>query len=192
MEEAAMHALLNGGANEVIAGPMFSGKTEELIRRLRRCEIAGIRVLLVKPTKDTRTDEKTVESRCGMKLDAVSIRDSSELLKLARDFQVVGSDEAHFNDFRYPEVVMELARQGTRVISATLDLNFRGVPFSPMVSDLITRAYPLTKLAAVCKVCGSNHAIFSQRLVDCQDLELVGDGEYEARCIKCFKPPSVS
>lgn len=184
------HALANGGSIEAIAGPMFSGKTEELLRRMKRYRIAKIPTLLVKPARDTRTDA-VVKSRGGSIADATIIRASEELLAIAKEFKVVGVDEVQFMDKDFPRVARQLARQGKHLICAFLDLDFRGEPFE-VSRDLIILCSPVDKLVAVCMRCGRMNATMSQRLTDCKEVIMVGDSEYEARCMSCFEWPSVS
>lgn len=184
------HALANGGAIEAITGPMFSGKTEELLRRLKRYRIARIPTLLVKPARDTRTDA-IVKSRGGSTSDAVIIHEPEELLILAQDFKVIGVDEVQFEGKTFPGVARQLARQGKHLILAFLDLDFRGEPFE-VSRDVLILCSPVDKMVAVCMQCSRMNATMSQRLTDCKDRIMVGDSEYEARCLSCFEWPRAS
>ena len=173
---------------EVICGSMFSGKSEELIRRLRRAIIAKQRVQVFKPRIDTRSEEEIV-SHSEMRLPSVAVASSSELLeKLDHRTEVVGVDEAQFFDAGIVEVCQRMADQGKRVIVAGLDKDFRGEPFGP-IPTLMAIAEDVTKTLAICVRCGSP-ANNTQRLVESDELVVVGaQGLYEARCRRCFEPP---
>jgi thymidine kinase len=173
----------------VIAGCMFCGKTDEMLRLLRRFSIAGRRVLLVKPRLDTRTDRVTVVSRSGAQHQAVTVDDSAEIEAAAADADIVAIEEGQFFDDRLPEVVERLASVGKQVIVTGLDRDFRGVPFGAM-PRLLALADQVTKLTAICMVCGEP-ATRTQRLIDGvpapADSPLIvigglGDETYEARC----------
>jgi thymidine kinase len=173
----------------VIAGCMFCGKTDEMLRLLRRFSIAGRRVLLVKPRLDTRTDRVTVVSRSGAQHQAVTVDDSTEIEAAAEDADIVAIEEGQFFDERLPEVVERLASVGKQVIVTGLDRDFRGVPFGAM-PRLLALADQVTKLTAICMVCGEP-ATRTQRLIDGvpapADSPLIvigglGDETYEARC----------
>jgi thymidine kinase len=174
---------------EVICGSMFSGKSEELIRRLRRAIIAKQRVQIFKPTIDSRSDAEIV-SHSEMRMPSISIRSSAELReKVDHRTEVVGVDEAQFFDEGLVEAAEQLADQGKRVIIAGLDKDFRGLPFGPIPS-LMAVAEDVTKTLAICVRCGSP-ANNTQRLVESDELVVVGaQGIYEARCRRCFEPPS--
>jgi thymidine kinase len=174
---------------EVITGSMFSGKSEELIRRLRRAQIARQRVQIFKPAIDNRFSDRQIVSHSDMKIPSVAVRTSRELLgAVAADTEVVGVDEGQFFDAELPEVCAELAAHGVRVIVAGLDLDYRGVPFEPMPQLLASAEY-ITKTLAICMVCGGP-ANRTQRLVSSQDRVLVGaTGTYEARCRHCYEKP---
>ena len=148
----------------VIAGCMFCGKTDEMLRLLRRFSIAGRRVLLVKPRLDTRTDRVTVVSRSGAQHQAVTVDDSAEIEAAAEDADIVAIEEGQFFDDRLPEVVERLASVGKQVIVTGLDRDFRGVPFGAM-PRLLALADQVTKLTAICMVCGEP-ATRTQRLID--------------------------
>jgi thymidine kinase len=180
------------GAVEVVCGPMFCGKSEELIRRLRRAAIARLAVVCVKPAIDDRHDANDVVSHAGARLAARAIADPRELLELRGEADVVGVDEAQFFDARLIGVCEDLAASGLSVICAGLDRDYRGLPFGPM-PELLAIADRITKLQAVCVVCGGD-ATLSQRLVDgapapFDDATVVVGGaeRYEARCRGCFE-----
>ena len=173
---------------EVIAGCMFSGKTEELIRRLRRAEIARQKVAIFKPRIDTRFSPTHIVSHSDARFRATVVEHSSEVLSLARESQVVGVDEGQFFDPGIVEVAERLADEGKRVIVAGLDQDFRGRPFDPMPQLLAVAEY-ITKTLAICVVCG-NPADRTQRTISESERVLVGASEaYEARCRRCFRPP---
>ncbi len=170
---------------EVICGSMFSGKTEELIRRLKRAKIANQKVEIFKPKVDTRYDELKVVSHDANSILATPIKHSSELLNLAKDVTVVGVDEAQFFDDKLAEVIQELALKGTRVIVAGLDMDFKGRPFGP-IPDILAVAEYITKVHAICSHCG-NLATHSYRLTQEGDTVLLGEKDlYEPRCRTCF------
>jgi thymidine kinase len=177
---------------EVITGSMFSGKSEELIRRLRRAQIARQRVQIFKPCIDDRYSERHIVSHSEMRIESEAVRDSSDLLaRVAHDAEVVGIDEGQFFDARLPAVCNQLASSGRRVIVAGLDQDYLGRPFEPMPQLLAIAEY-ITKTRAICVVCGApaNH---TQRLVASSDRVLVGaSGLYEARCRHCFDPALAS
>jgi thymidine kinase len=168
---------------------MFSGKSEELIRRLRRAIIAKQRVQIFKPTIDSRSDAEIV-SHSDMRMPSISIGSSAELRdKVDHRSEVVGVDEAQFFDEGLVEAAQQLADQGKRVIIAGLDKDFRGLPFGPIPS-LMAVAEEVTKTLAICVRCGSP-ANNTQRLVESDELVVVGaQGVYEARCRRCFEPPT--
>jgi thymidine kinase len=173
---------------EVIVGSMFSGKSEELIRRLRRAQIARQRVQIFKPVVDTRYAEDQIVSHSEMRIESCAVKSSRELLDHVRaDTEVVGIDEGQFFDQELPMVCNTLAQQNTRVIVAGLDQDYLGKPFEPM-PQLLAIAEFITKTHAICMVCG-NPANHTQRLVPSGDRVLVGaTGLYEARCRRCFDP----
>ncbi len=181
----------NTGWIEVIVGCMFSGKTEELIRRIRRAEIARQRVAIFKPRIDTRYSSDHIVSHSEARLQSTAVESSAEVLRLAKDAQVVGIDEGQFFDAGIVAVAEELANQGKRVIIAGLDQDFRGKPFDPMPQLLAIAEY-ITKTLAICVVCG-NPADRTQRTTPSQERVLVGAKDtYEARCRKCYVPPPAS
>lgn len=170
---------------EVICGSMFSGKTEELIRRLRRAEFARQQVEIFKPSVDTRYDETEVVSHDATSIRSTPVPNSSNLLLLTGNIEVVGIDEAQFFDDGLPEVCAELAAQGIRVIAAGLDMDYQGRPFGPM-PRLMAMAEYVTKVHAICMQCGEL-ANFSHRKTASQDLILLGETDsYEPLCRACF------
>jgi thymidine kinase len=173
---------------EVITGSMFSGKSEELIRRLRRAQIARQKVQIFKPAIDDRYGDDHITSHSEMKIASESLQKSAELLTRVRpETEVVGIDEGQFFDQELPAVCSTLADQGKRVIVAGLDQDYLGKPFEPMPQLLAIAEY-ITKTLAICVVCGApaNH---TQRLVASRERVLVGaQGAYEARCRRCFDP----
>ncbi len=177
---------------EVITGSMFSGKSEELIRRLRRAQIAKQRVQIFKPIVDNRFSDMAIVSHSEMKIPSVNVASSLELFSQVRpSTEVVGVDEGQFFDSGLPDVCARLAAAGKRVIVAGLDLDYRGVPFDPMPQLLATAEY-ITKTLAICMVCGGP-ANRTQRLVESSDRVLVGaSGTYEARCRHCYETPEES
>ncbi len=173
---------------EVVTGSMFSGKSEELIRRLRRAQIARQKVQIFKPAIDRRFDETHITSHSEMRIPSVAVASSRELWDMVEpDTDVVGIDEGQFFDGDLPAVCTKLADQGKRVIVAGLDQDYLGKPFEPMPQLLAIAEY-ITKTLAICMVCGgpANH---TQRLVASRERVLVGAGDsYEARCRHCFDP----
>jgi thymidine kinase len=173
---------------EVICGPMFSGKSEELIRRLRRAEIARQRVQIFKPGIDQRYSEDHIVSHSELKIRSDSVRDAAELeARLDRRVEVIGIDEAQFLGEGLIDTVVRLADIGKRILIAGLDTDYLGRPFHPM-PELLAVADEITKTLAICMQCG-NPAKHTQRLVASEDLIVVGaEGMYEARCRRCFEP----
>lgn len=170
---------------EVICGSMFSGKTEELIRRLKRAKIANQKVEIFKPKVDTRYAESKVVSHDDNSILAIPIESSKKLLDLTEGISVVGIDEAQFFDNDLPEIAQSLALRGKRVILAGLDMDFRGNPFGPMPNLLAVAEY-ITKVHAICQHCG-NLATHSFRLSSENSTVLVGEKEsYEPRCRTCY------
>lgn len=185
----------SGGWIEVVCGSMFSGKTEEMIRRVRRARIAKQNVQVFKPAIDNRYHSVQVASHNGMQWEAIPIATAHEILdRLDPATTVVAVDEAQFFDWKLSAVCTELARRGLRVILAGLDMDFRGEPFGPMPL-LMAEAEEVTKLQAICVVCGAP-ASRTQRLIDGEPAAyddpviLVGGSEsYEARCRHCHQVP---
>jgi thymidine kinase len=178
----------NLGWIEVICGPMFSGKSEELIRRLRRAMIARKRVQVFKPKIDNRYSDDEIVSHGDLRMASHALNDASEILaELDWRTEVVGVDEANFMGASLVDVAERLADAGKKVILAGLDTDFLGRPFSP-IPELLARAESITKTLAICVRCG-NPAKHTQRLVASEDLIVVGAaGMYEARCRRCFEP----
>ncbi|CAN5571729.1 thymidine kinase [soil metagenome] len=174
---------------EVICGSMFSGKTEELIRRLKRAKIARLKVEIFKPALDVRYDEGQVFSHDANAILSTPIDNSQTILLMANDVNVVGIDEAQFFDPQIVQVCETLALKGIRVIVAGLDMNFQGKPFGPMPQLLAIADY-ITKLHAICVKCGSI-ANYSYRKSGPGDLVLLGEKDlYEPRCRKCYHEKS--
>jgi thymidine kinase len=173
---------------EVVTGSMFSGKSEELIRRLKRAQIARQKVQIFKPIVDDRYSDDQIVSHSDMRIESQRVRDSNELVRLVgRDTEVVGIDEGQFFDAGLPAACDTLANRGKRVIVAGLDQDYLGRPFEPMPQLLAIAEY-ITKTHAICVVCG-DPASHTQRLVASSDRVLVGaTGLYEARCRHCFDP----
>ena len=170
---------------EVICGCMFSGKTEELIRRLRRATIADLKVEIFKPRMDTRYAETSIVSHDTTALLATPVDDSSRLLDISAETSVIGVDEAQFFDDGLPGVCQELALRGIRVVVAGLDMDFRGIPFGPIPAMLAIAEY-VTKVHAICVHCG-NLATHSYRLAQGDEVILLGEKEkYEPRCRSCY------
>ena len=173
------------GSIEVICGSMFSGKTEELMRRLRRAKIAGLRTEIFKPTIDTRYAQEEVVSHDRNSIASTPIDTAESLLLHASDVDVIGIDEAQFFDPRLPQVVEQLADQGIRVILAGLDMDFKRQPFGPM-STLCAIADSVDKIHAICIECGS-WASYSYRLVSGQEQVMLGEAnEYRPLCRTCY------
>lgn len=190
-----MYGPKDHGWVEVIVGPMYSGKSEELIRRIRRTKFAKQKVQVFKPEIDIRYSKEDVVSHCGGKEDAIPVKDSSEILNyLEMDTQVVAIDEVQFFDKGIIDLITALADNNKRVICAGLDMDFRGVPFGP-IPALLAIAEFVYKIQAICVVCG-NPATRTQRLINGKPAKyedpivLIGATEsYEARCRKCHTVP---
>jgi thymidine kinase len=170
---------------EIVCGSMFSGKTEELIRRLKRARIAHQKVEIFKPRLDTRYDAGNVVSHDANALLAMPVEHSSRILELSEGFSVIGIDEAQFFDAGLVKVCQEMALSGKRVIVAGLDMDFRGEPFGPMPALLAVAEY-ITKVHAICQRCG-NLATHSYRLAVSEEQVLIGEKDsYEPRCRTCY------
>ncbi|MCX7876238.1 MAG: thymidine kinase [Melioribacteraceae bacterium] len=189
MSEFTPHSSpIDTGWIEVIAGCMFSGKTEELIRRLRRAKIAKLNVKVFKPKIDNRYSDSQIVSHNEQSLPSIIVDNPFEILDLSEDAQVVGIDEAQFFSNDLIDVANKLADNGKRVIIAGLDMDYRGIPFEPMPQLLAIAEY-ITKTLAICVNCG-NPADRTQRKVASSERVLVGAADsYEARCRKCHFIP---
>ncbi|MEK6757030.1 MAG: thymidine kinase [Bacteroidota bacterium] len=190
MDTSELHNVpRNTGWIEVICGCMFSGKTEELIRRARRAEIAKQKVAIFKPRIDSRYSSEHIVSHSEQTLVSQVVDDASEIPERSKDAQVVGIDEGQFFKSNLVDVCEQLANHGKRVIVAGLDQDYRGKPFEPMPQILAVAEY-ITKTLAICVVCG-NPADRTQRKTQHSDRVLVGAKDiYEARCRHCFEPPA--
>lgn len=174
------------GRIEVVCGSMFSGKTEELIRRMRRAKFARQKVEIFKPAMDTRYSEDDVVSHDRHSIKSTPIESSAEILQLSSDIDVVGIDEAQFLDNGIVDVCNTLANRGVRVIVAGLDMDYKGVPFGP-IPALCAIADEVAKVHAICVKCGAL-AYVSHRIVDNDRRVLLGEtGEYEPLCRDCYQ-----
>jgi len=170
---------------EIVCGSMFSGKTEELLRRLTRARIAKQKVEVFKPAVDVRYDEDDVVSHDARKSASIPVENASQILFYAEEFEVVGIDEAQFFGNELVSVCNELANRGKRVIVAGLDMDYQGKPFGPIPQLLATAEY-VTKVHAICMKCG-NLANYSHRTVNDDKLVVLGETDaYEPLCRKCF------
>lgn len=189
IEEVVVLNEKGSGWVEVICGSMFSGKTEELIRRLRRAQIARQRVAIFKPVIDVRYSEDHIVSHNQQKIPSIPVKTPQEILDKAGDAQVLGIDEAQFFDNSLVAVCRTLADSGRRVIVAGLDKDYRGEPFEP-IPQLLCEAEYITKTLAICMQCG-NPANYTQRITESSERVLLGATDiYEARCRACFEPPN--
>ncbi len=183
--EPINHKLNKKGWIEVICGSMFSGKTEELIRRLRRAKIANQRVEIFKPNIDTRYSENDIVSHNQTSIPSTPVDSSRTILLYSNDVDVIGIDEAQFFDEGIVEVVKELANKGIRVIVAGLDMDFKGNPFGS-IPNLMAIADYVTKVNAICVVCG-DPSLFSYRKIERSETVLLGEKDsYEPRCRRCY------
>jgi len=187
---------VQGYCFELITGPMSCGKTEELLRRIKRCIIARKKVKVISPQIDTREQGDYIKSRNGLWLDAVKVKDSMQILSVVSDDDtIVAIDELQFFDSNIVKVIETLMAQGKKVIGTGLELDFKGDTFGSM-PQLMCIATTVDKLHAVCMKCGSDHATRTQRLIDGKPADknsplimIGGDETYEARCIKCWELP---
>ncbi|MDT3696282.1 MAG: thymidine kinase [Ignavibacterium sp.] len=188
--EPTLHAVpKETGWIEAITGCMFSGKTEELIRRLRRAKIARQKVIIFKPQIDTRYSNNAIVSHSEQSLPSITIKDINEIFDFVEDAQVIGIDEAQFFSNDLLDVCNKLADKGKRVIVAGLDMDYKGIPFDPMPQILSIAEY-ITKSLAICVVCG-NPADRTQRKTTSPERVIVGAADvYEARCRKCHYIPT--
>jgi thymidine kinase len=190
MNEFELHSMpIETGWIEVIAGCMFSGKTEELIRRLRRAQIAKQNVKIFKPKIDTRFSKNSIVSHSEQSLPSILIDDINEVIESAKEAKVIGIDEAQFFSSDIVNICNTLANNGKRVIVAGLDQDYKGIPFEPMPQLLAIAEY-ITKTLAICVVCG-NPADKTQRKTSSSERVVVGASDiYEARCRKCHYIPN--
>ena len=171
---------------EVVCGSMFSGKTEELIRRLKRAKFANQKVEIFKPKKDTRYDDVQVVSHDENSIRSIPIESSTDIFQHVKEVDVIGIDEAQFFDQELVGVCQRLAIKGKRVIIAGLDMDFRGIPFGPMPALLAVAEY-ITKVHAICPHCG-NLATHSYRLSEEDETIVLGEKDkYEPRCRVCYE-----
>ncbi len=183
--ENTTSSLFRKGCIEVVCGSMFSGKTEELIRRLKRARIARLKVEIVKPIIDIRYHKDNVVSHDATEIKAIPVKDSKEIFEKVGQVDVLGIDEAQFFDKGLPKVCEKLARKGIRIIIAGLDMDYNGKPFGPMPA-LMARAEYVTKVHAICMRCG-DLASHSYRKEKKKNLVLLGGKDnYEALCRNCF------
>ena len=187
---------MEGYSFELITGPMSCGKTEELLRRIRRCIIAKKKVKVISPDIDTRSKGDYIESRNGLWLDAIKVKHAINILSVVKpDDEVVAIDELQFFDSNIVKVISKLMSDGKKVIGTGLELDFKAEPFGSM-PELMCIATTVDKLHAVCMKCGCEHATRTQRLIDGMPADknsplimIGGDETYEARCIKCYELP---
>lgn len=173
------------GVIEVICGPMFSGKTEELLRRLKRSIIAKNKVAVFKPKIDNRYSDEFVVSHNNNSIKSITIDNSNEILELSKDINIIGIDEIQFFNIDIIEICIKLANKGKRIIVSGLDKDFQGIPFGIM-PNLMCEAELVTKLTAICNQCG-DYAAFTKRISDSKDQVLLGETDiYEANCRGCF------
>jgi thymidine kinase len=166
---------------------MSAGKSTELIRRIERARLAYLPVVTFKPVTDNRVKESVVASRNGLTAQAIVVKDAREILNYANQAVVIGIDECQFFGDELVDVIQALLRQKKKIIASGLDLDYLGKPFGP-VPQLLALADRIDKLLAVCKMCGSDFACRTQRLVQSSQQILIGDEVYEARCLNCFEP----
>ena len=177
---------LRRGSIEVICGSMFSGKTEELIRRLKRVKIANQKVAIFKPALDTRYDKQQIVSHDTNAIDSKPVEKARLILELAGDAEVIGIDEAQFFDDELPEICEALARKGIRVILAGLDMDYTGKPFGQM-PNLLAIADFVTKLHAICVQCGHIANISYRKVINDAQVLLGAKDSYEPRCRSCYE-----
>ena len=189
---------MQGYTFELITGPMSCGKTEELLRRIRRCIIAKKKVKVISPDIDTRAKGDYIESRNGLWLDAIKVKHSIQIMSVVKpDDEVIAIDELQFFDSNIVKVISKLMEEGKRVIGTGLELDFKCEPFGSM-PELMCIATKVDKLHAVCMKCGCDHATRTQRLIDGKPADknsplimIGGDETYEARCVKCYELPDI-
>lgn len=189
---------MQGYSFELITGPMSCGKTEELLRRIRRAIIAKKKVKVISPDIDTRSHGDYIESRNGLWLDAIKVKHSYQILSVVKDDdEIIAIDELQFFDEHIVKVITTLINDGKKVVGTGLDLDFKGEPFGYM-PELLCIATKVDKLTAVCMKCGCENATRTQRLVDGKPVDknsplimIGGDETYEARCVKCYELPDI-
>lgn len=189
---------MQGYSFELIAGPMSCGKTEELLRRVRRSIIAKKKVKVISPDIDTRAHGDYIESRNGLWLEAIKVKLSAQILSVVKEEdEIVAIDELQFFDENIVKVIAKLMNEGKKVIGTGLDLDFKAEPFGYM-PELMCLATKVDKLSAVCMKCGCENAMRTQRLIDGKPVDknsplimIGGDETYEARCIKCYELPDI-
>lgn len=189
---------MQGYTFEIITGPMSCGKTEELLRRVRRCIIAKKKVKVISPEVDTRAQGDYIESRNGLWLDAIKVKHSIQIMSVVKpEDEVVAIDELQFFDSNIVKVITKLMEEGKKVIGSGLELDFKAEPFGCM-PELMCIATKVDKLHAVCMKCGCDHATRTQRLIDGKPADknsplimIGGDETYEARCIQCYELPDI-
>lgn len=187
-----------GYSFELITGPMSCGKTEELLRRIKRCLIAKKNVKIFSPEIDTRENEDCIKSRNGLSLDAIKIKNSIQIMTFIKpEDEVIAIDELQFFDKNIVKVISKLMAEGKRVIGSGLELDFKAEPFGFM-PELMCLATKVDKLHAVCMKCGSDNATRTQRLINGKPADknsplimIGGDESYEARCLKCYELPDI-
>lgn len=185
---------MEGYCFELITGPMSCGKTEELLRRIRRAIIAKKKVKVISPDVDTRAKGDYIESRNGLWLDAIKVKNAAQILSQVKpDDQIVAIDELQFFDEHIVKVIQRLMDDGKKVIGTGLDMDFKAEPFGYM-PELLCLATSVDKLSAVCMKCGCDNATRTQRLIDGKPADknsplimIGGDETYEARCVKCYE-----
>ena len=170
---------------EVICGPMFSGKTEELIRRLKRAVIAKKRILVFKPKIDNRYSDKFVVSHNNNTIESIIVENEDDIIKLSKNINIIGIDEIQFFNKKIIKVCITLANRGKRVIVSGLDKDFNGIPFGIM-PDILCESEYISKLNAICNICG-DYAFFTRRISKDKKQILLGElDKYEANCRSCF------
>jgi len=189
---------MGGYSFELILGPMSCGKTEELLRRIRRCIIAKKKVKVISPEIDSRINGDYIESRNGLWLDAIKVKHSIQILSLVKpEDEIIAIDELQFFDENIIKVITQLMNEGKKIIGTGLELDFKAEPFGSM-PQLMCIATKLDKLHAVCMKCGCENATRTQRLIDGKPADknsplimIGGDETYEARCVKCYELPDL-
>ena len=190
---------MQGHSFELITGPMGCGKTEALLRRIRRCIIAKKKVKVISPEIDTREKGDYIKSRNGLWLDAIKVKHSTQIMTIIKpEDEIIAIDELQFFDSNIVKVISKLMNEGKRIIGTGLELDFKAEPFGSM-PDLLCLATSVDKLHAVCMKCGCDHATRTQRLINGKPADknsplimIGGDETYEARCLKCYELPDTN